>query len=114
LRAPLAPLVVIEYEPVGVPVPIPMTSEVLVEPSAVGVSEVVPSVQVIPLVPHAPAGASVTAELNPLSEVTVTVPLEVPTAPAVSVSGVADSEMLKSAAPPQLANLKDPIAVFQT
>ena len=114
LSGPLAPLMVIEYEPAGVPVPIPITSDVLAEPLADGVRDRAPGAQVIPLVPHAPAGASVTAELNPLSEVTVTLPLEVPTAPAVNVSGVADDEMLKSAAPEQFANLKDPIAVLQT
>jgi hypothetical protein len=105
---------VIEYEPAGVPVPIPITSDVPAEPLAGGVTDGA-RVQVMLLVPHAPPVVRFTVELNPLAEVTVTVPLEVPPVPALNVNGEADAEMPKSAvaAPVQLASLKDPIAVLQ-
>jgi hypothetical protein len=116
LRAPLVPLVVIEYEPAGVLVGTVIVSDVLAELLAGGVSELVPKVQVIPPAPpHAFAGVKLTAELNPFSDCTVTLPvLVLPPTPCVNVSGVAADDMLKSGVPVQLLNLNEPIAVFQT
>ncbi len=115
LRTPLVPLMVIEYEPAGVVVATLMFSVVLAELFDGGVSEGLPRVQVIPLVPpHAPAVVRLTEELNPLSDDTVTVPEEGPPVPAVNVSGEAAAEMLKSGVPVQLLNLKEPMAVLQT
>jgi len=104
---------VIEYEPAGVVVATPIVSAVLSEPPSGGVSEEEPRVQVIPFDPHAPAVAKLTAELNPLSDVTVTLPEELPPTPAVNVSGEAAAVMLKSAVPVQLLSLKEPINVLQ-
>lgn len=114
MRAPLAPLIVIEYELAGVPVPMPIVSVVLVEPPDDGVTEPAPKPQVIPLVLHIPATARFTAELNVLSDCTVTLPeVVLPPTPCVNVSGVAADDMLKSGVPVQLLNLNEPMAVFQ-
>ena len=104
----------IEYEPAGVVVEMPMPSVVLIEPPDGGISEPAPKVQVIPLVPHAPAFARFTAEMNPFSDCTVTLPEELPPAPKGNVSGEAADDMLKSGVAVQLLNLKEPIDVYQT
>ncbi len=112
LRAPLVQVMVIGYEPAGVVVPVTMLRLEVVEPPDGGVT-------VLGVTEHVALGGQPdrtrpTAALNPFNEVTVTVPEEVPDVPAVNVSGEADAEMLKSDAPVQLANLKDPIAVLHT
>jgi hypothetical protein len=106
----LVPMTVTGYDPADVPVPTIICMLLLGVP---GVTGEVPTVQVMPLVPHAPPGMRVTALVSPFNQVTVTVPLEVPPEPAAKVKGEADSVMLKSGVCAQLLNLNEPIAVLQ-
>jgi len=64
--------------------------------------------------PHAPPAVSPTEALNPLSQVTLTEPTEVPRVPGVKVSGDEVAEMPKSPASSMLqpAKAKDPMAVL--
>jgi len=105
-------LIVIGNNPDGAPDDIPTVRLVV---GFAGLTEDDPRVQVIPLIPHAPAVISPTDAFSPFSQVPVTVPTEVLVVPAVKVCGEEIAEILKSGigGGPQPLKLNDPIAVAQ-